>query len=79
MDTSSDRYSGAMSLIDINKIFNWISCLTGSQLSVPLYTYISMYGYMYGWMYGWMYVCMYRWMYGWMCVWGIYNSADKSN
>jgi len=36
MDTSSDRYSGTISLIDlyvINKSFKWIRCLTGSQCS----------------------------------------------
>ena len=36
MDTSSHRYSGAISLIDlyiINKIWKWIRCLTGSQCS----------------------------------------------
>ena len=36
IDTSSHRYSGAISLIDlevINKILKWICCLTGSQCS----------------------------------------------
>jgi len=36
LDTSSHRYSGAISLMDlevINRILKWICCLTGSQCS----------------------------------------------